>query len=199
MQYSIFPPKNYIYFFVEGKRYVRVATNVFNETINNNLVKAVEIYPEKFGKHDTNLVLEALYNIAPIGDLEYFKSLLSEENFAYTFDLGNLSNEKVLRIDLFRIDKGTEFVGGIFHAFKHFNYNGSPLSTDKGETKIGHPKFLIENAVDAFYNYEFQFGNKPKTFVSFSEFNGKKLQFVFYKDTHDSDLKWMYTLLILFE
>lgn len=177
------PSTNYTEKKVKGKRFISVSTNNFIETILNvdsNLTEATKHFPDHFGKSDTSLVLEAIKKIAQKRNPYYIETRLDKEEFCLAYDVENMQEDKVLRMDLYREDKKTEFVGGLLHAFKHFNFNGIPLSTGKGEYPIGKPMFMIDYAIDAFFNYKFQPGKKPYTFTSTGTINGKSVRFIFY-------------------
>ena len=126
--------------------------NVFKELINNVLPEACLKYPQNFGQNSTKLVFEALYNIEPAVNFEYFPEFLNKEKFAWIVELESHGvSDKILRIDLFRMDKTTEFVGGIFHAFRHFSYRGIPLSTLKANTELNHPNNILFHLINAFF------------------------------------------------
>ncbi len=187
------PTENYTEKFVKGRRYITIETNWFKDVIYRDLLLATTKLKQNFGTGKTSDVLIALKQIMQVNDLFEFGSFLQNENFCIVFDIDNMRASKSLRIDLFRIDHKNTFTGGLFHAYNHFNYLGTPLSTGKGERTLMHPKFMIDYAIDAFYNYKFEIGNKPQTFVSYAEFDESKLKFVFYFD-HKSDVYFISTV-----
>lgn len=80
-------------------------------------------YPVKFGTGNAKVVIEAIYNIEPTGDIEWFTKFLCSEQFCYVMkDKAGKIRNNILRIDLYRqLDErkdsnGWEFTGGIFHA-----------------------------------------------------------------------------------
>ena len=176
------PSNNYTEKKVAGRRFITVSTVWFKEIIDKDLALATEKFRQNFGVNSTKLVLEAVYKTQNVNfpDFDFFVRNLNHEQFCLVFDLEQMSEDKILRIDLFRQDRDTEFGGGLFHAFGHFNFKGIPLSTGVGETQIAHPMFMIDYAIDAFFHYQFQPGKRPNTFTSSTKFNNKQLQFVFY-------------------
>lgn len=177
---------NYRVLHLDGKRYYLIPTNMFKAiVIENTLAMASAEYPHLFGIGNAKNVIEAIYNIEPWFDLERFIEILQTEQFCYVVEvLDDEVQEKLLRIDLYRHikpnkDGGFDFVGGIFHCYKHFSFQGNPLSTSKEVNDIIHPRALISKIINAFFNVETVEGEK-NTFVTEVEINGRHLRLVFY-------------------
>ena len=172
------------------RKFVIISTNVFYKILNSVLIAACEKYPEYFGKDDVNNVLEALYQIENIGTLDQFSNFLKTEQFAWIIELiDERVSPDVLRVELFRkIDKlkkensKNEFTGGVFHSFKHFTYNGIPLSSKKENKEINHPKSIIDFLIQGFFFSEL----KKKSEYKYESKNkiprGRELYFSFYKN-----------------
>jgi hypothetical protein len=141
---------------VMKKRFFVVSRHIFSEIIEEVLVEAVRRFPEKFGTGRAEDVIEAIYEVSPEGRREDFAELLRVEQFCYVLQIvDGVVNERVLRIDLFRMieaneEGGTDFTGGAFHALKHFSFDGVPLSTHKASHDI-HPRFIIIMLTKAFF------------------------------------------------
>jgi hypothetical protein len=158
--------------------------------LNSVLAEACKKYPEKFGNDDVNEVLQAIYLVENVGTLDRFFEFLKNEQFAWILEIveENVSPH-VLRLELFRdmrlLKKGeakNEFLGGVFHSFKHFTYKGVPLSTKKENKEIDHPKSIIEFAIQGFFFMKLQKEGvhiyKSKKILP----SGRQLCFFFYKD-----------------
>lgn len=96
----------------------------------------------------------------------------------------------ILRIELFRqIDilkndeSKNEFTGGVFHSFKHFTYQGVPLSTKKENKEINHPKSIIEFLIQGFFFTQLKMKSVNKYISTVNLQNGKNLFFSFYKES----------------
>jgi hypothetical protein len=165
---------------VGGNRYVIVPTRLFRDIIEKDLIEATSRFPENFGQRDTEKVMQALFETcSSLGDFENFKRFAGHENFCLIFDLQNLAQHKVLRIDLFRMARTDEFIGGLFHGLKHFSTKGIPLSTHPNGYEIYGPKAILYSAIDALYNQELQPGKWDYSWVSTSKLWGREIQFVF--------------------
>lgn len=181
-----FPINNYRKYLVQGRTFYCIKSNVFKVIIEDYHQQAQKKYPEKFGTGNAIDVIEAIYNIYPIFDLERFTEFLCSEQFAYIIESkdGNIIN-KILRIDLFRQldenEKGQkEFTGGIFHSFKHFSIDNINLSTGLDIHNIQYPEQLLHLATEAFFIAEGNHDN-PKKLISFVHLDEKyDLKFVFY-------------------
>jgi hypothetical protein len=177
-----------------GKRtFYSVSTPVFSKILEDVLPEAVRKYTDHFGTGRAEDVVNALYKTEPWAKRENFGNFLGTEQFCYVFEVsdGQL-NHRVLRIDLFRRieeENGvSEFIGGIFHAFKHFSYEGMPLSTGKDkhdikphsiifllikaffidpEIKISETSYQVISRWDDRYDIQYAFYYEPNTAVYF--------------------------------
>ena len=173
---------------VDNRNFVIIATNVFYHMLNSVLAEACEKYPELFGNNDVNGVFEALYKIEEVNQFGEFSDFLKTEQFAWILELIDEEvNPKILRVELFRkINTGkkdaskTEFTGGLFHAFRHFNYKGIPLSTKKEKSDIEHPSSVIDFLIRGFFFSDLEFTDEQKCY-SINKLNDKyDLKFDFY-------------------
>ncbi len=173
---------------VENRNFVVIATNVFYHMLDSVLAEACEKYPELFGNDNVHGVLEALYKAEQVNQFEDFGDFLKTEQFAWILELVDEQvNPKILRVELFRkIDTGrndaskTEFTGGLFHAFRHFNYKGIPLSTKREKNNLEHPKTIIDLLIKGFYFSELEFTDDKKCY-SISRLNEEyEMRFDFY-------------------
>lgn len=180
-----FPIQSYANYPIKGRMFHSISTNVFREVLKDVLIEAVKKYPENFGTGNATDVLEAIYKIEPISDLDDFIEFLRTEQFCCIIEnINGVISRDILRIDLFRrLDIKKEikiFTGGIFHALKHFSFEGQNLSTGNEINNILIPERIIEIAIKAFFFEQRQQINK-KTFYSLYDLNEKyNLKFVFY-------------------
>ena len=140
-----------------GRTFYTISTAVFKVILDTHLAKAVLQSPNKFGSGRAEDVLEAIYSVEPLGEVDDFERRLRTENFSWVFELtdGKL-NSDVLRVDLFRILQReglgrTVFTGGVFHAFKHFSYQGIPLSYHNEIHDIAHPNYIFNILIEGFF------------------------------------------------
>ncbi len=185
------PYRNHYEIIVENRRFIIVAKDVFFEIVRSVLIEASEKYPHLFGQNKAELVIEAIYNVYHDFNIEYFTEFLKNNQFAWIVELSNDTVlDKILRIELFRQIKPlknnpekTEFIGGIFHAFKHFSYNGVPLSYNKEINNFDHPTEIFEYIIKAFFfeNHEAETRNDKTYYIAKTNFNIRyDLRFVFY-------------------
>lgn len=181
-----FPINVYLKFEIGERKFYVIQANVFKAMIDAIYMKAFMEYPQKFGTGDAIDVIEALYNVEPMSDLEWFIGFLQREEFAYVIEgVGLEIIDKILRIDLFRkLDINEtgqmEFTGGLFHALKHFSIGGKNLSTGKDVHDIAHPIEVLILAIRAFFISEGRFETSTKL-ISTIELDDKYvLKFVFY-------------------
>ncbi|MCM0667559.1 hypothetical protein [Flavobacterium tyrosinilyticum] len=171
---------------INGKIYYLIPTNLFTAIVDRYLGIASAKYPNQFGTGNANDVIKAIYDLEPWFDLNRFNEILKTEQFCYVVEVKDgVINKKLLRIDLYRDIKenkngGFDFVGGVFHCYKHFSYEGNPLSTSKEINDIKHPSVLIFKIITAFFQGDVTVVDK---FTSYSEVeinNNEKLKLVFY-------------------
>ena len=194
-----FPIDNYARYFLHGRTFYCVKSNVFKAIIEEYLLRAQKQFPEKFGTGNAMDVIEALYNIEPTFDLERFVDFLQNEQFAYIIESkdGEIV-DKILRIDLFRkLDEKhggqKEFTGGIFHSLKHFSIENINLSTGKDINNILYPEQLLHMAAEAFFITEGKHKDASQL-VSFVKLDDiYNLKFVFYLEQH-TDVYFIQTI-----
>lgn len=152
------PFTNYCEINYQERRFFCVMSNVFLAFFKDYILKSQYIYPQNFGTGNAEDVLKALYELEKPCEFEDYIGFLSREQFAYIFEYKNeIKTDKILRIDLYRhikLNKATnlpEFIGGIFHAFKHFSVNGRNLSTGKEVFDLKSPMELIVKTTIAFF------------------------------------------------
>lgn len=139
-------------------------TNIFYGLIVENvLIDAAEKYTKLFGTGNSEDIIKALNLIRPGFCSD--ESIYKEEQFCYVIeenDRGELNEKNILKIQLFRFQEPSNekdiivniFTGGLFHAFKHFTFNGINLSLqEKPEYNLDyHPTFFIYDLTNAFFN-----------------------------------------------
>jgi len=154
-----FPFQYYSIYPIKGRIFYVPAPNTFRHIMTKDvLLEAVTKYPERFGTGDAYDVIEAIRLVEPTFDsVKRHAEFLQNEQFCFVMEnSGGTIQDQVLRIDLFRDIKPNpsakhEFVGGIFHGFKHFSYKGINLATGNDINDIYHPEQIIGLAIKAFY------------------------------------------------
>lgn len=177
---------------INNEVYIVGAGNVFSKIIGEVLFTASRTYPEKFGKRNAFMIIDAIYDTEPFLKKEAFKDFLQNEQFALIFNIKNPNkvSDEVLRLDLFRHIKPekdfpeyNEFIGGLFHALKHFNSDGYPLSTNKEKYSISHPSVIFELIIKGFFHTKHDFEAGKKGFTTISPFNEEKdIKCSYYKE-----------------
>lgn len=177
--------ENYELYSSNGKNYYLVPTNIYKTIIERNLLIARENNPELFGTGNAKDVIKAIFNVEPWLDLDRFTEVLMSEQFCYIVQIENgHPNEKILRLDLYRQLKINEngkvnFIGGIFHAFKHFSYKDKYLSTSKEINNIANPKELTHLIIEAFFSDQL-IQTDENVYKAELVINGKNFRFIFY-------------------
>ncbi len=118
----------------------------FYNLLDFYLRKAILNYPHLFGTGNAKDVITALYKVSdyePIGDIDAYQQFLIDKAYCYFLirDNNGELNPKIFRLDLFRHilsnDKnGSDFDGGLMHAYRHFSWHGLKLSSGNGETAL---------------------------------------------------------------
>lgn len=120
---------------IDNRNFYFISTNIFESIVNEILPIAINSFSDRFGTGNAKDVISAIHEIHQWFDLERYIEILKTENFCYVLEIfENRISDKMLRIDLFRDIKPNsenkfDFVGGIFHCYKHFSINSKPLST----------------------------------------------------------------------
>lgn len=134
-----------------------VYSSTFLKIINHYLPNAIEINPDKFGTGNACDIIFALYKTSgfyPHCSMVRYCNFLSNTPCYIIYQCNGVFDNDILRIDLFRMIKdnkmgGSDFVGGLFHALKHFSMNGVNLSTGKDINDVfdvSHVIYLIAMA-----------------------------------------------------
>lgn len=150
-----FSKENYTSITKGARTFYLVKTNAFTEVLEKNLLLAVTKHPEKFGTGNAWNVIEAIYSVGPMFDLDNFSEYLRVEQFCYVIEKNSSGfKDSILRIDLFRLFKNNkrEFVGGIFHACKHFSYNGINLGYGKDINDIKRIEEITEIVIKGYFD-----------------------------------------------
>ena len=163
-----------------------ISTNIFESIINEILPIATNKFPERFGTGNAKDVISAIHEIHQWFDLERYIESLKTENFCYVLEIvDNGISDKILRIDLYRDVKPNseskfDFVGGIFHCYKHFSLDGKPLSTSNEINDLKYPKELLHKIAEAFFVHNLT-NSEAKTYITEIEIDTKyNLKLVFY-------------------
>lgn len=152
-------PSNYLQLMVEQREFWVVTTNTFRILLEDVLLLACQKHPDHFGTYDAWKVLEALFQTEKpvlVRDITEFAEFLKNEHCAYIIEFSNgRPVGDILRVDLYRqIDQsalGSDFTGGVFHAFKHFICAGIPLSTHPENASLSHPTDIYEILINGFF------------------------------------------------
>ena len=182
------PLENYRIFQLRGRVFYSVQVNTFMVIADEFLDRAQEQTPEKFGTGNAHDVIEALHLVNPLFDIKWFTDFLKHEKCAYIFEAedGEVV-DRVLRLDLFRhikLDKegNPEFIGGLFHALKHFSRNGINYSTGKSNHELPTPQALVAEIVEAFFSVDGVF-ETPNVYVVLKDYDAVyNLKFIFYRE-----------------
>lgn len=186
-----FPYEHYRSHPLNGRMFYTAHSNAFRHIMSKGfLAEAVTKHPEKFGTGDAMDVVEAIRLIHPSFDnTQRHAEFLQHDQFCIVMEnKDGVIQDQVLRIDLFRDIKPPkndpqgkpEFVGGIFHAFKHFSLKGVNLSTGNDKNEIADPDDIFDLAIKAFYMPE-ETEPTAKGFIGKISLDDKYwLQFAFY-------------------
>lgn len=197
----------YLKAIIDGEVFIIAAGNVITEIVKDVLPEACKKYPDKFGNKNAHTVVSALYDTCPVpeyaGDMSAFEDFLSTEQFAMVFKLlpdGSV-DKMVLRLDLFRLIQenkdapGTyEFTGGLLHPLKHFNFEGHPLSTEKGENTLSHPSDIISMVIKGFFQSPHIRDSGKKGFKTITEIQKNKKMICSFFEEPVIDLYFLNTL-----
>lgn len=154
-----FPFNNYTIYPIIDRNFYCIQTNTFKDIIEEDYLHALKQNSDSFGTGNAMDIIKELFKSKNhlSFDLERFSNFLKTEQFCYIVENANGEiRDNILRIDLFRkLEPGTknslEFVGGIFHSFKHFSIDNINLSTGNDINEIENPKDVIQLAIKAFF------------------------------------------------
>lgn len=183
------PINNYRGFQANGRTFYSVQINTFKVVVDQYLPKAQMEYPHKFGTGEAYDIVEALRLIDPIFDnSEELANFFAEDKCTYVFEAeGGQVVDRILRIDLFRMIKSDkngkqEFIGGLFHALKHFSKNDINYSTGSSKHELDTPQSLIGEIIFAFFTLDGIFETSDQYVVFRPYENDYNLKFVFYRE-----------------
>lgn len=160
---------------VSNKKYYYYYTNTFYGVIAENvLLDAAQKYPEDFNTNDSNTIIKALNKTRGGPIISYDdESPFKEERYCYVIEEdenGRLNKDRILKLQLFKLQQASEkiknkndFTGGLFHAFKHFSFNGICVSTSSEKNLEYHPSYFIKEIANAFFTCKFEGRKNPKT------------------------------------
>lgn len=171
----------------------QIFTLAFVPFISEVYLNALNNHQELFGTGNAKDIIHALYleSNARNWDEARFIEYLSKEVFCLLICKNKDSFCKdVLRIDLFRdvreskTSKGNfDFVGGIFHALKHFSIEGLSASIYPNQkVDLYDIEQLIWPIAHAFYRGTWCNGNRKNTYESSINYLGKSFNLEFYKE-----------------
>lgn len=177
----------------EGILLYQMFTPAFVPFISEVYLNALINHQELFGTGNAKDVIHALYleSNARNWDEARYIEYLSKEVFCLLICKNKDSFFKdVLRIDLFRdireskTSKGNfDFVGGIFHALKHFSIEGISASISPNQkVDLYDVEQLIWPIAHAFYIGTWNNGNRKNTYESSIKYLGKNFTLEFYKE-----------------
>jgi hypothetical protein len=182
------PINNYRIFEINKRIFYSVQVNTYQVIVEQYLIKSQDSTPEKFGTGEAFDVLEAIRLVDPIFELPRFAEFLNNEKCAYIFEAEDgIVVDRMLRLDLFRLLKPdesgkNEFVGGLFHALKHFSRKGINYSTGKANHELMHPQALVQEIVEVFFCLEGIFETENQYVVLKQYDLAYNLKFVFYRE-----------------
>lgn len=181
-----FSEENFENIRIDNRNFYFISTNVFQIIVNEILPIATNRFSERFGTGNARDVISAIHEIHQWFDLERYIEILKTENFCYVSEIvDNKISDKILRIDLFREIKLNsknkfDFVGGIFHCYKHFSFDGKPLSTSNEINDLKYPKELLHKIAEAFFIHNLT-NSKANTYIAEIEIDLEyNLKTVFY-------------------
>lgn len=183
------PINNYRVFPIDGRTFYSVQINTFMVVVDRFLGEAQVAYPDKFGTRNAFDIIEALRLINPIFETtERMAEFFAHDKCTYVFEAeGGKVVDRMLRLDLFRIikpdkDGNLEFIGGLFHALKHFSKNGVNYSTGTSNHDLDNTQSLIGEIINAFFTIDGTFETPDQYVVLRPYENDYNLKFVFYRE-----------------
>ena len=176
----------------DGILLYQMFTPTFVTFIREVYLNALNNHQELFGTGNAKDIIHALYLESKSSDWtkERFIDYLSNEIFCLLICKNKDSFCKdVLRIDLFRdireskTNEGNyDFIGGIFHALKHYSIGGQSASISPNQKiDLYDIEQLIWPIAHAFYIGTWNNGNRQNTYESSINYLGKSFTLEFYK------------------
>lgn len=171
----------------------QMVTPAFVTFISEVYLNALNNHQELFGTGNAKDVIHALYlesNARNWDEARYIEYLSKEVFCLLICKNKDFFFKDVLRIDLFRdireskTSKGNfDFVGGIFHALKHFSIEGISASISPNQkVDLYDVEQLIWPIAHAFYIGTWNNGNRKNTYESSIKYLGKNFTLEFYKE-----------------
>jgi len=189
-----FPISNYFDYnpIIDNPKYYCISTNTFKSIIlDNNILSEIATKDSTFFETgNAKDVLKGLleynetYQSFWGNDINKLECFLAKNAFSYVVKVDNNEiNNEVLRLDLFREVKNNEksfdFVGGLFHSFKHFSVGGVNLTTGTELSELYHTLRIVDYSLKAFFESAREVNKNG--FISQVSYNEKYyLRFVFY-------------------
>ena len=173
--------------------YESYATNVsgwdFIFMPTTGFIKMCVYYDAKFAnidKTDAYSIVDSYLSEFNI-DKQAKADFLSNEKCAYYIKANGEEIDRVLRLDLFRMIKDLngreEFVGGLFHAMKHFSLNGSNYAYGNDDNESFDIRHIAYLAACAFCQPLIQSDTKTNVYESTVEVGSKKYKAVFFYES----------------
>lgn len=182
------PFQNYRFFTINDRTFYLAQTNIFRVIMEEDLTAAQDRTPANFGTGNAHDVIKALWETRPIFALEAYTEELKDEKWGYVVESedGKVV-DRILRLDLFRMlrpacNENYEFVGGVFHAFKHFSRNGTNYSIGKSNHELSCPYELIKNIIESFFILDGKFETDKEYVVLKSHDEKYNMKYVFYRE-----------------
>lgn len=179
----------------EDSQLYQIYSPGFLTVIETDYLKALKETPEFFGTGDAKDVITALYTQAKkhrwCWSIERYTEYLSNEIFCLLIcRKDNILSNNLLRIDLFRqmkeslIKPGSfDFVGGIFHALKHFSVDEQCASILPNQNvNLYDVEQLIWPIANAFFTGDWSNGKRKNTFETTTCYLNKLFTLEFYKE-----------------
>lgn len=177
----------------------RIYSPAFINVIENDYISALKETPELFGTGNAKDVIHALFIQAQQSGWPYdedrYMEYLSNEHFCLLLCKRPLGfDPNVLRIDLFRIIEESkdspgcfDFVGGLFHALKHFSVNEQCASLLPNQNvNLYDIEQLIMPIADAFFMGVWGNGKKLDSFQSVTSFLNKQFTLAFFRESQSN-------------
>ena len=180
----------FVLYFVFNYSFLKVALE--------NILLAIDKYPNSFGTGDAQDVIYALYRVSNLDcSKDDYVSYLQDFACCYVlYENKNVLSANILRVDLLRYMKDNEtthkkdFVGGLLHSLKHFSKDGKNLS-------VGNDVNDVSNMGDVLFYIGHAFikccqNNSKENKVEISIKDGKFMKYAFYYDK-DKDTYYLNT------
>ncbi len=179
----------------------------FIHVVEQDYINALKETPECFGTGNARDVIHGLFVQARLHnwpwDENRYLEYLSNEIFCLLICKRETSFcREMLRVDLFRQLKESktttdcyEFIGGIFHALKHFSIKEQCASLLPNQNvDLYDVEQLIWPIANAFFMGTWKKGNRPKTFETSTLYLGKRFTLELYREDN-SNVAFVNTLI----